>query len=105
MKNARRMIVFMLVALLLVLAASALYARPNYCSMFTGTVVGFQGGIQKWLDVRSDVNWGYSNFRVGWRTTYVPNRYTFTGERVRVEYCPDRGVDVAYSVTVIGRPR
>jgi len=46
-----------------------------------------------------------ANFRIGRDTVYTPHRYPYVGEKVKVEYCLIRGVDVAYTVTILGGPK
>jgi hypothetical protein len=64
--------------------------------------VAIQGGFRKWLDVKSNKDEIIVNFRIGRDTVYTPQRYLDPGEKVKVEYLPYRGVDVAYRVTVLG---
>jgi hypothetical protein len=45
------------------------------------------------------------DFRIGRDTVYTPHRYPYLGEKVEVEYLTDRGVDVAYRVTILGDPK
>ncbi len=85
------------------LEANALFSQQHY-STFIGTVVGIQGGFRKWLDVKSNRDELIVNFRIGRDTIYTPRRYPYPGEKVKVEYLPNRGVDVAYRVTVLGGP-
>ena len=59
-------------------------------------------GFRKWLDVKSDKGELIVNFRIGRDTVYTPHRYPYPGEKVKVDYLPIRGVDVAYRVTVLG---
>jgi hypothetical protein len=100
MKIYKRMLIFTFVALLLMLEANALVSKEN-CSTLTGTVVGIQGGFRKWLDVKSVKEGVIVNFRIGRDTVYTPH----VGEKVKVEYCLIRGVDVAYTVTILGEPK
>ena len=104
MEVSKRIFIFTFVALLLMLEASALVSK-EYCSTFTGTVVGVQGVFRKWLDVKSAKEGVIANFRIGRDTVYTPHRYPYPGEKVKVEYCPIRGVDVAYTVTIFGEPK
>ena len=92
------------IVLLLILEANAVVSNEN-CSTFVGTVVGVQGTYRKWLDVRSTKEGVIANFRIGRDTVYNPHRYPFPGEIVKVEYCPIRGVDVAYTVTILREPK
>ena len=88
------------VALWLMLGTGLSVAETHYVT-FTGTVVGVHRGIRKWLDVKSDKDQAAVDFRIGKKTVYNPNRYPHPGERVRVEYLTEKGVNVAYVVTVI----
>lgn len=67
----------------------------NY-SFLTGTVTEFSW---RWLVIESD-HGKIVPLRVGWKTLY-PNHLPFVGDRVKVEYLIDRGVHVAYSVSVL----
>ncbi len=104
MKISKKMFIFTFVVLLLMLEANVLVSKEN-CSTFTGTVVGIQGGFKKWLDVKSTREGVIANFRIGRDTVYTPHRYPYPGEKVKVDYCPIRGVDVAYTVTIFGEPK
>lgn len=104
MKAYKRMFIFTFVALLLMLEANSLVSKEN-CSTFIGTVVGIQGGFRKWLDVKSANEGVISNFRIGKDTVYIPHRYPYIGEKVKVDYCLIRGVDVAYTVTILRDPK
>ena len=64
--------------------------------------MAIQGGFRKWLDVKSNKDGIIVNFRIGRDTVYTLQRYLYPGEKVKVEYLPYRGVDVAYRVTVLG---
>jgi len=100
----KRVFVFSIVALLIVIS-NALIAQGAY-SIFTGTVTGIHvHGLKKWLEVESAKDKSIVNFRIGHNTRYVPQRYPNTGERVKVEYLTQRGVPVAYSVTILGGPK
>ncbi len=97
----KRIFIFIFMALLLMLDANALVAQEHY-STFVGTTVGIQGPFRKWLDVKNDREGLIVNFRIGRDTVYIPHRYPYPGEKVKVEYLPIRGVDVAYRVIVLG---
>ncbi len=97
----KRTLIFTFLALLLVLEANALVAQEHF-STFIGTTVGVQGMFRQWLDVKNDRDGLIVNFRIGRDTVYTPHRYPYPGEKVKVEYLPIRGVDVAYRVTVLG---
>jgi hypothetical protein len=47
----------------------------------------------------------FINFRIGHKTVYTPQRYPYSGEKVKVEYLTQRGVPVAYTVTILKGPR
>jgi hypothetical protein len=104
MKAFKGILIYTLVFLWVMLEANALFSQQHY-STLTGTVVGIQGGFRKWLDVKSNKDGLTVNFRIGRDTVYTPHRYPYPGEKVKVEYLPDRGVDVAYRVTVLGGPK
>ena len=99
MEALKRIFLFAFVALLLVLEANALVAQGPY-STLTGTVLGIRAKM--WLDVKSEKDEAVVNFRVGRKTVYIPHRYPYVGEKVRVEYLTNRGVPVAYTVTILG---
>lgn len=104
MKVFKRIFIFTLIALWVMLDANALFSQQHYYT-FIGTVVGIEGGFRKWLDVKSNKDGLIVNFRIGRDTIYTPHTYPYPGEKVKVEYLPDRGVDVAYKVTVLGGPK
>jgi len=104
MKVSRGIFVFTFILLLLMLEANALISK-EYCSAMTGTVVGVQGMFRKWLEVKSNQEGVIAYFRIGRDTAYTPHRYPFPGEKVKVEYCPVQGVNVGYTVTVLGEPK
>ena len=104
MKVSKRILVLIFVVLLFMSEANALVSK-EYCSTFTGTVVRIQGAFRKWLDVKGTREDLIANFRIGRDTVYTPHRYPFPGEKVKVEYCPIQGVNVAYTVTILGEPK
>jgi hypothetical protein len=101
MKAFIRIFIFAFVALLLILEANALVAQERYSTLI-GTVVEIHGGVRKWLDVRNEKDEVIFNFRIGKNTIYIPHRYPYVGEKVKVEYLINRGVPVAYTVTILG---
>jgi hypothetical protein len=103
MKVYKRILIFTFVVLLLIFEANALVSQEHY-STFIGTTVGIQGVFRQWLDVKNNKDGLIVNFRIGRDTVYTPHRYLYPGEKVKVEYLPNRGVDVAYRVTVLGGP-
>jgi hypothetical protein len=104
MKVFKRIFILTFIALWVMLEANVLFSQQHY-STFIGTVVGIQGGFRKWLDVKSNKDGLIVNFRIGRDTVYTAHRYPYPGEKVKVEYLPNRGVDVAYRVTVLGGPK
>ena len=67
-------------------------------STFVGKVIGIRTKL--WLDVESQADKAIMNFRIGRKTVYTPHRYPNPGETVKVEYQTQRGVPVAYTVTL-----
>jgi hypothetical protein len=101
MMRFKRIFVFSIVALLIVMS-NTLVAQGSY-SVLTGTVTGIHvHGLKKWLEVESAKDKTIFNFRIGHNTRYIPQRYPNPGEKVKVEYLTQRGVPVAYSVTILG---
>ena len=70
----------------------------NGCSTLIGTVMEIQS---RWLNVKSKKDKTMFNFRIGRNTMYIPHRYPYPGERVRVEYLYHRGAPVAFSVALL----
>jgi len=68
-------------------------------STFVGKVIGIRTKL--WLDVESQADKAIMNFRIGRKTVYVPHRYPNPGETVKVEYQTQRGVPVAFTVTIL----
>ena len=97
----RRVFILASVALLL-LEGSTSIAQGNY-SVLVGSVKGMRARI--WLDVESETDKAVVNFRVGRKTVYVPHRFPVAGEKVKVEYLTQRGIPVAYTVTVLEAPK
>lgn len=101
MKNCKRIFIFTFVAVLFMLGVNALIAQEPY-STLTGVVRGVHvHGLRKWLEVENEQDKAIVNFRIGHNTRYTPHRYPNPGERVKVEYLTQRGVPVAYSVTIL----
>lgn len=98
MKHPKRILIFTVIALLLLFEAKALVAQERY-SVFVGTVLGIRARL--WLDVQSRKDKAVVDFRIGHKTVYTPQRYPYEGERVKVEYLRQRGVPVAYTVTIL----
>lgn len=86
------------IAGLLMMEANHLIAQEKF-SVLTGKVVGIRARM--WLDVESEKDKAIVNFRIGHRTVYIPHRYPYSGERVKVEYLVQRGVPVAYTVNIL----
>ena len=98
MKGFRRILIFTIVSLMLLIGASTLVAQERY-SVVVGKVLGIRARL--WLDVQSEKDKAVINFRIGHNTVYTPERYPYVGEKVRVEYLTRRGVPVAYTVTIL----
>lgn len=100
MMNLKRIFVFSVIALLIIMS-NTLVAQGPY-SIMTGTVTGIHvHGLKRWLEVESAKDKTIVNFRIGHNTRYTPQRYPNAGEKVKVEYLTQRGVPVAYSVTIL----
>jgi hypothetical protein len=102
MKVFKKIVLFTLVMVWLVLEAGALVAQDRYSTLI-GSVKGIHvHGLRKWLEVESEQEKAIVNFRIGKNTVYNPHRYPNVGEKVKVEYLTNRGVPVAYTVTILG---
>jgi hypothetical protein len=97
----KRIIIIFFVVLWLALEASALVAQEHFLTL-TGSVTGIRGGLRKWLEVKSEKDGGAVNFRIGRNTAYVPRRYPSIGEKVRVTYIVEKGVNIATKVLIFG---
>jgi hypothetical protein len=98
--SSKKIFVFSIIVLLFSIGSSALVAEPY--SILTGIVRGIHvHGVKKWLEVESQQDQAIINFRIGHNTRYNPQRYPGVGETVKVEYLAQRGVSVAYSVTIL----
>jgi hypothetical protein len=104
MKVSKRIFILIFIGLWLMLEAHALVSQERY-STLTGTVVGIQGGFRKWIDVKGDKDEVTVNFRIGRKTVYIPHRYPYIGEKVKVEYLTEQGANVAYTVTILGESK
>jgi len=101
MRTFKRVFVFSIVVLLLLMESGALVAQGPY-SILTGIVRGIHvHGLRKWLEVESEQDKAIVNFRIGHSTRYTPQRYPDVGERIKVEYLTQKGVPIAYSVTLL----
>jgi hypothetical protein len=98
MRIYKRILIFTLIISLLVLEANVLIAQGSY-SILKGKVVGIRSRL--WLDVESETDKAIVNFRIGHKTVYIPHRYPNPGEKVKVEYLTQRGVPVAFTVTIL----
>jgi hypothetical protein len=105
MKPFKRIFIFAFVALLLILEANALVAQERYSTLI-GTVKSIDvHSLRKWLEVEGEKDKAIMNFRIGRKTVYTPHRSPNQGERVKVEYLMDRGVPIAYTVTILGEQK
>ena len=100
MKVFKRVIILGFIAAFLMSEATLLIAQERY-STIVGKVVGVHRGFKKWLDVENEKDKVIINFRIGHSTVYIPQRYPLVGERVKVEFQINRGVHVAYTVTLL----
>ena len=98
MKRSQSLIVigfFLMLFIMIEVNASGAQER----STFQGKVIGIR--LRAWLDVESQNDKAVMNFRIGRKTVYTPHRYPNPGETVKVEYQLQRGVPVAFSVTLV----
>ena len=100
MKPSQRFLIIIVIALCLMLEASLSVAQDHYTTL-TGTVVGVHRGFRKALEVKSDKDQASVIFRIGKKTVYIPHRYPSAGERVKIEYLIEKGVNVAFVVSII----
>jgi hypothetical protein len=98
----RRSIMIVCVALGLALVACPLVAQEHFPTL-TGTVVAIEGGARKWLEVKSDTDETTVSFRIGRNTVYVPQRFPGIGEKVRILYFTDKGVNIATKVLIFNK--
>lgn len=88
------------VAVSLLLMQSSVLLSQGYSSL-TGVVRGVHVHVfKKWLEVESSGDKAIVEFRIGRKTKYIP-RAPSAGEKVKVQYLTNRGVPVAYSVTIL----
>jgi len=100
MMRFKRTLIFSMVGLLLLMQSTTLVAQGPY-SILTGTVRGIHvHGLKRWLEVESGKDKAIVELRIGRNTRYSP-RQPSAGEKVKVEYLTNRGVPVAYSVTLL----
>jgi len=95
----QKIFLIVLMVLCFALVANGLVAQEHFPTL-TGTVVGIEGGARKWLEVKSETDGETVNFRIGRNTTYVPQRYPNVGEKVRILYFVEKGVNVASKVLI-----
>ena len=88
----------MLVSLFTLMEAKTSGTQERF-STFVGKVIGVRAKL--WLDVESQTDKAIMNFRIGRKTVYVPHRYPNPGETVKVEYQTQKGVPVAFTVTIL----
>jgi hypothetical protein len=98
----RRLIIIVCVVLGLALEVCPLVAQEHFPTL-TGTVVAIEGGARKWLEVKSDTDGEMVNFRIGRNTVYVPQRFPSIGEKVRILYFTDKGVNIATKVLIFNK--
>ena len=95
----RRWVLMVCVVLALALEACPLVAQEHFPTL-TGTVVAIEGGARKWLEVKNETDGETVNFRIGRNTVYVPQRYPNIGEKVRILYYTEKGVNIATKVLI-----
>ncbi len=98
MSALKKILIFVFIIALLMLEANHLIAQEKF-SILIGKVVGIRARM--WLDVESEKDKAIVNFRIGHKTVYVPHRYPYPGEKVKVEYLVSRGNPVAYTVNIL----
>lgn len=97
-----RFFVIIIVALWVALEANLLVAEEHFPTL-TGIVVGIQGGARKWLDVKNEADGATVSFRIGRNTVYVPNRLPNAGEKVRILFITEKGVNIATKVLIFSK--
>jgi hypothetical protein len=98
MRAFKKTLIFVFVVALLMLEANPLFAQEKF-SILIGKVVAVRG--RWWLDVESEKDKAIVHFRIGRKTVYIPRRYPYTGEKVKVEYLVERGTPVAFTVNIL----
>jgi hypothetical protein len=98
MRAFKRTLIFVFIIALLMVEASPLFAQEKF-SILIGKVVGIRG--RWWLDVESEKDKAIVNFRIGRKTVYMPRRYPYPREKVKVEYLIERGTPVAFTVNIL----
>jgi hypothetical protein len=99
MKHFKYLFVVLSVVSLFIFFESQISGAQERSSTFVGKVIGIRTKL--WLDVESQTDKAIMNFRIGRKTVYNPHRYPNPGETVKVEYQTQRGVPVAYTVTLV----
>jgi hypothetical protein len=99
MKHFKSLFVVLSVVSLFIFFESQISGAQERSSTFVGKVIGIRTKL--WLDVESQTDKAIMNFRIGRKTVYNPHRYPNPGETVKVEYQTQRGVPVAYTVTLV----
>ena len=83
MRIFKRFLIFIFITGLLMMEVNHLIAQEKF-TLLTGKVVGIRA--RAWLDVESEKDKAIVNFRIGRKTVYIPHRYPYPGEKVKVEY-------------------
>ncbi len=97
MRSFKRFLIFAFIISLLAMEANHLIAQEKF-SILNGTVMGIRARM--WLDVESEKDKAVVNFRIGHKSVYVPHRYPYPGEKVKMEYLIQRGTPVAFTVSI-----
>lgn len=97
-----RILIMIFIALWLALEANALFAQEHFPTL-TGIVVGIQGGARKWLEVTNEADGATVSLRIGRNTAYVPSRLPNPGDKVRVMYYTEKGVNIATKVLIFSK--
>jgi hypothetical protein len=100
MRTQRPILFVVVIGMLLIFLESASVMAQEKFSAFSGKVMGIR--MRAWLDVQNQADQAVMNFRIGRKTVYIPRRYPNPGETVKVEYQIQKGVPVAFTVTIEG---
>lgn len=103
MRRSAYLIVILLITSLFPLMEVKTSGAEDKSTTFVGKVIGIRAKL--WLDVESQTDKAIMNFRIGRKTVYVPHRYPNPGETVKVEFQTQRGVPVAFTVTIVEGPK
>jgi len=98
MERFKGIAIFITVVIYLMLFAGTSSAQEKM--IMVGIVKSIEGKMV--MDVENEKDKALVSFRIGRKTVYTPRRYPIPGEKVRVEYLPQRGNFVAYTVTILG---